>query len=272
MNIGKYDQFSDTLGDLTLDFYALPYHLEEPPSSSPRRSPCSSASRTSSASTPSWRTATSSSRFPIRGWSIRAPSPTGIAFENGYLGRDWTGVDISTRFDFIIIHESGHEWFGNSVTANDVSDAWIHEGWDTWAEAVYVECLWGYEDAITYINGYQEKVGNRAPIIGPTGVNHWPTQDQYFKGALFMNTLRHVVDDEDAWWALIRDYTDHFKYQNIWTTDVINFFNARLNRDLRPIFQQYLYYPSPPGPSTPVGGRPGASTAGRPMWRTSTCR
>jgi aminopeptidase N len=109
-----------------------------------------------------------------------------------------------------------------------------------------VECLWGYEDAITYVNGYKTKVGNRAPIIGPTGVNHWPTQDQYFKGALFMNTLRHVVDDEDAWWALIRDYAEHFKYQNIWTTDVINFFNARLNRDFRPIFQQYLYFPSLP--------------------------
>jgi hypothetical protein len=132
------------------------------------------------------------------------------------------------------------------VTANDVSDAWIHEGWDTWAEAVYVECLWGYEDAMTYVNGYKDKVGNRAPIIGPTGVNHWPTQDQYFKGALFMNTLRHVVDDDEAWWALVREYADFFKYQNIWTTDVINFFNARLEKDFRPIFQQYLYYPSLP--------------------------
>jgi aminopeptidase N len=183
---------------------------------------------------------------PYSGMEHQSAVTYGNLFTNGYLGRDWTGVDISTRFDFIIIHESGHEWYGNSVTANDVSDAWIHEGWDTWAEAVYVECMWGYEDAMTYINGYQEKVGNRAPIIGPTGVNHWPTQDQYFKGALFMNTLRHVVDDEERWWALIRDYTEDFKYQNIWTTDVINFFNRRLDKDLRPIFQQYLYFPALP--------------------------
>jgi aminopeptidase N len=170
----------------------------------------------------------------------------GNLFTNGYLGRDWTGVDISTRFDFIIIHESTHEWFGNSVTANDVSDAWIHEGWGTYLEGVYVECLWGYDDAITYLNGYEPKVANEEPIIGPTGVNHWPTQDQYFKGALFMNTLRHVVDDDETWWTLLRDYAEHFKYQNIWTTDVINFFNERLDRDFRPVFEQYLYYPSLP--------------------------
>jgi len=183
---------------------------------------------------------------PYSGMEHQSAVTYGNLFQNGYMGRDWTGVDISTRFDFIIIHESGHEWFGNSVTANDVSDAWIHEGWDTWAEAVYVECRWGYEDAMTYINGYKEKVGNRAPIIGPTGVNHWPTQDQYFKGALFLNTLRHVVDDDTAWWALVREYAEVFRYRNIWTTDVINFFNARLGRDFRPIFQQYLYYPTLP--------------------------
>jgi aminopeptidase N len=194
--------------------------------------------------------------FPLDGYKLVEVAYSGMehqsavaygnGWENGYLGRDWTGVDISTRFDFIIVHESAHEWYGNSVTANDVSDAWIHEGWGTYLEGVYVECMWGYEDAITYLNGYQEKVGNREPIIGPTGVNHWPTQDQYFKGALFMNTLRHVVDDEDKWWELLRDYTEHFKYQNIWTQDVINFFNAQLDRDLRPIFQQYLYYPTLP--------------------------
>jgi aminopeptidase N len=170
----------------------------------------------------------------------------GNLFRNGYLGRDWTGVGISPRFDFIIVHESAHEWFGNSVTANDVSDAWIHEGFGTYLEGVYVECMWGYEDALAYLNGYRTKVGNREPVIGPTGVNHWPTQDQYFKGALFLNTLRHVVDDDAVWWTLLQDYADHFKHRNIWTQDVINFFNARLGRDLRPVFHQYLYYPTLP--------------------------
>jgi aminopeptidase N len=183
---------------------------------------------------------------PYAGMEHQSAVAYGNLFANGYLGRDWTGVDISTRFDFIIVHESAHEWFGNSVTANDVSDAWIHEGWGTYLEGVYVECLFGYDDAMTYLNGYKNKVGNVEPIVGPTGVNHWPTQDQYFKGALFMNTLRHVVDDDEIWWALLREYAEHFKHRNIWTTDVINFFNTRLDRDLRPVFEQYLYYPALP--------------------------
>jgi len=246
VNIGTYAQFSDTLGDLTLDFYALPYHMSEATEQFAQAKPMLQCFSDRFGEYPFMEDGYKLIEVPYSGMEHQSAVTYGNLFQNGYLGRDWTGVDISTRFDFIIIHESGHEWYGNSVTANDVSDAWIHEGWDTWAEAVYVECLWGYEDAITYINGYQEKVGNRAPIIGPTGVNHWPTQDQYFKGALFMNTLRHVVDDEDLWWDLIREYTDHFKYQNIWTIDVINFFNARLQKDLRPVFQQYLYFPDLP--------------------------
>jgi aminopeptidase N len=113
-------------------------------------------------------------------------------------------------------------------------------------EAVYVECMFGYDDAVRYVNGYREKVANERPIIGPSGVNEWPTSDQYFKGALFMNTLRHVVADDEAWWPLLRELAEHFRYQNIWTTDVITFFNQRLGRDLRPIFEQYLYHAAIP--------------------------
>jgi aminopeptidase N len=164
----------------------------------------------------------------------------GNQFRNGYLGRDWTGVGVSLKFDFIIIHESGHEWFGNSVTANDVSDAWIQEGFTTWAEMVYVEHVFGYKDAIKYVNGYKEKVRNLQPIIGPTGLNQWPTSDMYFKGALFLHTLRSIADDDQKWWKTIKSYAKEFKHKNIWTSDVLNFFNEKLDADLKPIFDQYL--------------------------------
>ncbi|MGW8265120.1 MAG: M1 family metallopeptidase [Longimicrobiales bacterium] len=246
VNIGKYTHFSDTLGNLSLDYYVLPYHLEEA-----RRQFAQAKSMLQCFSD-----RIGEYPFPLDGYKLievpysgmehQSAVSYGNLFQNGYLARDWTGVGISPRFDFIIVHESAHEWFGNSVTANDVSDAWIHEGFGTYLEGVYVECMWGYEDAITYLNGYRSKVRNREPIIGPTGVNHWPTQDQYFKGALFLNTLRHVVDDDQVWWTLLQDYADRFEYGNIWTQDVINFFNRRLGRDLRPIFQQYLYYETLP--------------------------
>jgi len=242
VNIGNYTHFADTLGILTLDYFVLPHNLDAARRQFAQVRPMLECFNHRFGQYPFPKDGYKLIEVPYAGMEHQSAITYGNQFTNGYLGRDWTGVGISPRFDFIIIHESAHEWFGNSVTANDVSDAWIHEGFGTWMEGVYVECLWGYDDAITYLNGYQARVRNQEPIIGPTGVNHWPTQDQYFKGALFLNTLRHVVDDEDAWWAVVKELAEHFQYRNIWTTDVISFFNTRLQRDLRPIFQQYLYF------------------------------
>ncbi len=246
VNIGRYTHFADSLRDLSLDYYVLPYHLDDARRQFAQAKPMLQCFSDHFGGYPFPRDGYKLVEVPYSGMEHQSAVTYGNGFENGYGGRDWTGVGISPRFDFIIVHESSHEWFGNSVTARDVSDAWIHEGWGTYLEGVYVECEWGYDDALTYLNGYQAKVANREPIIGPPGVNHWPTQDQYFKGALFLNTLRHVVDDDVTWWALLDEYAMHFRYQDIWTTDVINFFNQSLDRDLRPIFEQYLYHPELP--------------------------
>jgi aminopeptidase N len=170
----------------------------------------------------------------------------GNHFANGYLERDWTGVGISTRFDFIIIHESAHEWFGNSITAADRSDMWIHEGWATYLECLYVEYMYGRGDALKYVNAYKSKVKNREPIIAPRGINREPPQDQYFKGALFLNTLRSVVNDDRRWWALIRGFYQRFKYRNIMTEDVVSYFNRKTGMNLTPIFDQYLRHAAIP--------------------------
>jgi aminopeptidase N len=170
----------------------------------------------------------------------------GNHFKNGYLERDWTGVGISPKFDFIIIHESGHEWFGNSISAADRSDMWIHEGWTTYLESLFVEYTFGHDDAITYLSGYRAKVRNQHPIITERGVNRTPPQDQYFKGALFLNTLRSVVNDDRRWWSLLRDFYQHFKYQNIMTEDVVQYFNQKTGQNLTPIFNQYLRHTAIP--------------------------
>ena len=135
---------------------------------------------------------------PYSGMEHQSAVTYGNRFANGYLERDWTGVGVSPKFDFIIIHESAHEWFGNGVSAADVSDMWIQEGWTTYLEAVYVEHMFGYDDALKYINGYKSKVRNQAPIITPRGIHRSPPQDQYFKGALFLQTLRTVVRRRQA--------------------------------------------------------------------------
>ena len=242
LNIGNYIQFSDNYGGFPIDYYVQPYHLEAAKEQFKQVIPMLECFEKHFGDYPFPKDGYKLIEVPYSGMEHQTAVAYGNSFQNGYLGRDWTGVGISTKFDFIIIHESGHEWFGNSITASDDSDAWIHEGWTTYAEAVYVECMWGYEDALKYLNGYKNRVNNREPIIGPTAVNHWPTGDMYFKGALFLNTLRSIVDNDTVWWEMIYDYSHHFRGQNIYTTDVLTYLNRYFDINLNSIFEQYLLF------------------------------
>jgi len=240
LNIGNYTHFADRLGDLPLDFYVLPGSLDRARTQFAQAKPMLEAYQHYFGEYPFKKDGYKLIEAPYSGMEHQSAVTYGNRFANGYLERDWTGVGISTKFDFIIIHESGHEWFGNAVSAADVSDMWIHEGWTTYLEALYVEHVFGHDDAIKYLNGYKSKVRNREPIITPHGIHRTPPQDMYFKGALFLNTLRSVVNDDAKWWKLLRDTFQHFKYQNIMTEDMVAFFNAQLGRNLTPVFDQYL--------------------------------
>ncbi len=240
LNIGKYVQFSDRLDDLPLDFFVLPESLDKAKKQFVQARSMLQAFQKYFGEYPFKKDGYKLIEVPYSGMEHQSAVTYGNRFANGYLERDWTGVGISPKFDFIIIHESAHEWFGNAVSAADVSDMWIHEGWATYLEALYVEFMFGYDEAEKYINGYKSKVRNREPIITTRGIHRSPTQDQYFKGALFINTLRHVVDDDRTWWKLLHDMFQEFKYRNILTEDVIRLFNDRTGRNLTPIFDQYL--------------------------------
>jgi len=246
LNIGDYAHYSDRLGDLALDFYVLPEDLERSKPQFAQAKGMIEAYEHYFGPYPFGKDGYKLIEAPYSGMEHQSAVTYGNLFENGYLGRDWTGVGISPRFDFIIIHESGHEWFGNSVTATDRGDMWIHEGWTTYLESLYVEYLWGKEDAIKYLNGYRPKVHNLRPIVAEREVNANPTEDQYFKGALMLNTLRSVVGDDAKWWMLLRDFYQRFKYQNISTDDVIAWFNQHSGRNLTPIFKQYLRHAAIP--------------------------
>jgi aminopeptidase N len=241
LNIGAYEHFADKFEDLTLDFYALPEDLDRAKKQFSQVKGMLKAFQHYFGEYPFKRDGYKLIQVPYSGMEHQSAVTYGNLFKNGYLGRDWTGVGISTRFDFIIIHESGHEWFGNSVSAADRSDMWIHEGWTTYLESLYVEYHWGKDDALRYLNGYKSMIRNNQPIISRRGINAMPRDnDQYFKGALFINTLRSIVNDDERWWTLLRDFYQHFKYQTIMTEDVVEFFNKRTGKNLTPIFDQYL--------------------------------
>ena len=246
LNIGNYQHFSDRLGHLSMDFYALPEDLDKAKKQFTQAKGMLQAYQHYFGEYPFKKDGYKLIEVPYSGMEHQSAVTYGNHFANGHLERDWTGVGISPRFDFIIIHESGHEWFGNSITAADSSDMWIHEGWTTYLESLYVEYMYGHDDAVKYLNGYRSKVKNEEPIIAPRGINREPPQDQYFKGALFINTLRSVVNDDARWWKLLHDFYQHFKYQNIMTEDVVQYFNKQTGMNLTPIFDQYLRHTAIP--------------------------
>jgi aminopeptidase N len=238
LNIGTYTHFSDTYKDLTLDYYVFPEDLEKAKHQFVQVKDMLKAYERFFGDYP----------FPKDGYKLVEALYSGVEnqtaitygnhFENGYLGRPKTG--IGTWFDFIIIHESAHEWFGNSITARDRSDMWIHEGWANYCESLFVEDRWGKENGLTYLNTGKGGVKNLMPVITEEGIYGTPPVDQYKKGALFLNTVRSVVNDDALWFKLLHDYYQHFKYQTIMTTDMVAFFNAETGLKLNPIFNQYL--------------------------------
>ncbi len=246
VNIGKYEHWSDKFNNVPMDFYALPEDLDKAKVTFQQAKGMLAAYTHYFGEYPFQKDGYKLVQAPYSGMEHQSAVTYGNHFKNGYLERDWTGVGISTKFDFIIIHESGHEWFGNAVSAADVSDMWIHEGWTTYLECLFVEYTYGHDDYMKYTNAYKKKVQNRLPIITARGTNAEPPQDMYFKGALFIHTLRSVVNDDKKWFAILHDFFQHFKYQNIMTEDVNSYFNQKTGMNLTPIFDQYLRHTAIP--------------------------
>ena len=183
---------------------------------------------------------------PYLGMEHQSAVAYGNKYLQGYLGTDRSGTGIGLLFDYITIHESGHEWFGNNVTSKDSADMWIHEGFTTYSESVYVECQYGYESGQKYINGLKKNVDNDGPIIGPYGVNKEGSGDMYDKGALFLNTLRHILNDDVRWWKMFLKYSETFHNKIIDTETVVTFFNTETGMNLTPVFNQYLRHATIP--------------------------
>jgi aminopeptidase N len=240
VNAARYVHFGEKMGDLTLDYYVLPGSLEKAKTQFAQAKPMIEAFEKYFGEYPFKKDGFKLIEVPYSGMEHQSAVTYGNRFANGYLERDWTGVGVSLKFDFIIIHESAHEWFGNAVSAADQADMWIHEAWATYLECLYVEHMFGYDDALKYTNGYRSKIANAEPIVIQRGIYRSPNQDQYFKGALFLHTLRSVVNDDTKWWKLLRDLYAEFKYRNVLTEDLVAFVNKQLGQDLTPVFDQYL--------------------------------
>ena len=247
LNIAAYEHFADRLGSLPLDFYALPEDVERAKTQFAQARPILETFQRAVGEYPFIRDGYKLIQVPYAGMEHQSAVAYGNRFANGYfVSPDWTGVGISPRFDFIIVHESAHEWFGNSVTAADVSDMWIHEGWATYLECVFVEQRYGHPDYLRYVNALKSKVRNVDPVVTRRGIHEEPSQDMYFKGALFIHTVRSVVDDDARWRMLLREFYSRFQYRTILTEDIVAFFSEQTGQDLTAIFNAYLRHSAVP--------------------------
>ena len=254
LNIGDYVLISDKYNDLDLEYYVLRGNEEKAHTQFAQVKSMLNCFEDKFGPYPFREDSYKLIETNYLGMEHQSAVSYGNKYKNGYLGRDISGTGIGLLFDFIIIHESAHEWFGNSITSRDIADMWIHEAFTTYAESVYVECLYGKEKAIEYIYGLRKNITNSNPIIGKYGVNHKGSNDMYYKGALLLHTLRNAIDDDEKWWKLLKKFSLKNRHKIIETEDVISFFSEELNWNLQPFFNQYLNYTTLPTLETKQNG------------------
>lgn len=247
LNIGDYVHFSDRFEDLDLDYYVLSYHLNRAKKQFAQVPDMMACFYEKFGEYPFKKDGYKLIETPYAGMEHQSGIGYGNDFRNGYHGKDISTSGVGLKFDFIMVHESAHEWFGNSVTAADIADMWIHEAFTSYAEAVYVECKWGKQEALKYLNGFRKSyIKNKAPILGKPGLNQEGSVDMYYKGANMLHTLRTAINDDELWWNMLKDFHEKFKYKTTDSKEVIHFFNDRTELNLAPIFQQYLAFTNLP--------------------------
>ena len=246
LNIADYAHIHDSMNDLSLDYYVLKENEEKARKQFEQVKPMITCFESKFGKYPFTQDGYKLVETPYLGMEHQSAVAYGNKYKNGYLGNDLSQTGVGLLFDYILIHESGHEWFGNSITSKDIADMWIHEGFTQYTEVAYIDCLYGAQKAKLYVNGLRGNVRNDKPIIGNYGVNSEGSGDMYPKGALLLNTIKNIVNDDTKWWKMLLKYSETYRHKIIDTETVVHFFNTESGINLTPVFNQYLRYPAIP--------------------------
>jgi len=177
---------------------------------------------------------------PYLGMEHQSSVTYGNGYQNGYLGRDVSGSGWGEKFDFIIVHESGHEWFANSITYEDAADMWIHESFINYSEGLFVEYHYGKKAGAEYVLGSRHNIRNDRPITGIYNVNVSGSGDMYYKGGNMLHTLRQIINDDEKWRELLRGLNREFYHQVVKGSQIVDYIIENTGLDLKPFFDQYL--------------------------------
>ena len=179
-------------------------------------------------------------QVPYLGMEHQSSVTYGNGFQNGYLGNDLSYTGWGLKWDYIIVHESGHEWFANNITYKDIADMWIHEGFTMYAESLFIEYYYGKEAGAEYSRGLRINIENTQPLIGHYDVNKGGSPDMYNKGNNLLHTLRQIVNNDDKWRSMLRGLNKEFYHQTVTTQQIENYMAKALDLKLGPFFDQYL--------------------------------
>jgi len=244
VNAGKYAHFSDTYaglgGTLTMDFWPLAYHLDTAKVWFAQSKSMLRCFESWFGTYPWYRDGYKLVETPYLGMEHQSAVAYGNRYQNGYLGRDLSHTGWGLRWDFIIVHESAHEWFGNSITTQDIADMWVHEGFANYAEGLYTECLFGKSAGAAYVIGLRKNVANDQPIIAHYGVHEEGSGDMYYKGANMLHTIRQIIGNDTTWRHILRGLNQTFRHQIVTGQQVEDYINRMARRDFSKVFEQYL--------------------------------
>lgn len=243
-NVGKYVNFKDTYdgekGKLDLDYWVLDYNLEKAKKQFQQVKPMLSAFEYWFGPYPFYEDSYKLVDSPYLGMEHQSSVAYGNRYQNGYLGRDLSGTGVGLNWDFIIIHESGHEWFANNITAKDQADMWIHESFTNYSEVLFTEKFMDKKSADLYAVGIRNGIRNDIPIIGKYGVRNEGSGDMYPKGASMLHTIRRIINDDEKFRQILRGLNKDFYHQTVTTKQVEDYLSAKSGIDLSSIFTQYL--------------------------------
>ena len=244
INVGDYVHFSEVykgeLGDLDCDYYVLSYNLDTAKSHFRQAPMMLEAFEHWFGPYPFYEDSYKLVEAPYLGMEHQSSVTYGNGYINGYRGRDISQTGWGEKFDFIIIHESGHEWFANNVTYRDIADMWIHESFIAYSEGLYVEYWYGKDAGFEYLRGIRSNISNDRNIIGTYNVNRPGSGDMYQKGATMLHTIRQIVNNDEEWRDILRGLNREFWHQTVTTAQVENYMNERTGFDLAPVFNQFL--------------------------------
>ncbi len=242
--IGKYVSFAETYpgekGKLDCDYWVLDYNVDKAKKQFQQVPQMLKAFEHWFGPYPFYEDGFKLVESPHLGMEHQSAVAYGNGYQNGYRGRDLSGSGWGLKWDFIIIHESGHEWFGNNITTNEVADMWVHEGFTNYSETIFTNYHYGKEAGDAYVQGTRKLIENASPIIGKYGVNEEGSGDMYYKGGNLVHYVRQLFDDDEKFRAALREMNKRFYHKITTSAEVEKFWSEQVGRDLAPLFNQYL--------------------------------